>query len=170
MRGRPAQDEAAAYYFRYIDRIGSENVMAALQEQATSAPAFLRAVSEEKSRHRYAPEKWSLRQALGHVNDSERVFQHRAWWFARGQAGTLSSFDPDSCAASGKADDTPWAGLLEEFDSVRAATLTLFRSLPEDAWMRAGTASDNPFSVRALAYIIAGHVDHHLAVMQEKYL
>lgn len=170
MTGRPAAGEAPEYYFKYIARVTSDDVLGVLAEQARSAPAFLRGIGDERSLHRYAEGKWTLREVLGHVNDCERVFTARAWWFARGQEAALSSFDPDSCAANGGANDLPWARHVEELEAVRASTLAFFRGLPEAAWMRTGTASGNPFTVRALAFITAGHVDHHLAIVREKYL
>ncbi len=170
MKGRPGADEAAEYYQKYIGRVAGDEVLGVLAEQASRVPAFLRGIGEEKSLHRYAEGKWTLREVLGHVNDCERVFTGRAWWFARAQQGALSSFDPDSCAAHGRANDLPWARHVEEFEAVRASTLAFFRGLPAEAWMRTGTASGNPFSVRALAFITAGHLDHHLALVRDKYL
>jgi hypothetical protein len=107
---------------------------------------------------------------LNHVNDGERVFSGRAFWFARGFNDALPSFEQDVAVQAAQANNTSWADLVEEFKNVRLATISFFRSLPEEAWDRVGVASDNPVSVRALAYIIAGHVAHHQHVLQEKYL
>ena len=170
MKGRPGEGEAAEYYLRYIGRVAGDDVLGVLDEQAARVPAFLRGIAEDTSLHRYAEGKWTLREVLAHVNDCERVFTGRAWWFARGQQGALSSFDPDSCAANGRANDLAWARHVEEFEAVRASTLAFFRGLPAEAWTRTGTASGNPFSVRALAFITAGHLEHHLALVREKYL
>ena len=128
MKGRPAADEAAEYYFRYIGRVAGDDALSVLEEQARRVPAFLRGIGEDTSLHSYAEGKWTLRAVLGHVNDSERVFQGRAWWFARGQAGALSSFDPDSCALVARADDLAWARHVDEFEAVRASTLALSRA------------------------------------------
>ena len=106
----------------------------------------------------------------GHVNDAERIFVHRALWFARGHTSALPSFEQDIAASAGKADDFPWASHVEEFRQIRLATISFFRNLPEEAWMRSGAASGNPFTVRACAYIVAGHVAHHAAVLREKYV
>lgn len=119
---------------------------------------------------RYAPDKWSIRQVMNHVNDTERVFVFRALWFARGFDEPLPSFDQDVAVTFAGADARSWASHLEEFATVRAATMTFFRSLPEGAANRNGIASGNPFSVRALAYIIAGHVEHHLKILRKRYL
>jgi hypothetical protein len=132
--------------------------------------AFLGDVSEEKSLHRYAPEKWSIRQVLSHVTDGERVFLFRALWFARGFDTALPSFDENVSAVAAEADRFPWANHVEDFRAARLSTLAFFRNLPPEAWMAKGVASDNTFTVRALAYILAGHVAHHTAVLRERYL
>lgn len=168
--GAPQPAEAAPYYFKYIDRVGAGDITAHLQAQFEEALPFFRHITEEKSLHRYAAGKWSIRQTLNHVADAERVFAFRAFWFARGFESPLPSFDQDVCARVAKADETSWAGHIEDFQAVRSATIALFRNLPPEAWMRTGVASDNPFTVRALAYIIAGHLEHHRAILEERYL
>ncbi|HEX9941129.1 MAG TPA: DinB family protein [Thermoanaerobaculia bacterium] len=167
---RPESNEAAPYYFKYIDRIHSDDIVGLLATQLDETLAFLPGISEEKSLHRYAPEKWSIRQVLNHVSDSERVFLFRALWFARGFDSPLPSFDEKISAGAARADEFSWAGHVEEFRGVRLATLAFFRNLPAEAWMRSGMASGNPFTVRALAYIVAGHLAHHLAILEERYL
>jgi hypothetical protein len=167
---RPAPSEAAPYYFTYIDRVESDDIVNVLETQLDGTIGFLSAVSEEKSFHRYAPDKWSLRELLNHVNDTERLFVFRALWFARGFEEPLPSFDQNIAVAGAGADAVPWEDLVKEFRSIRQATLAFFRSLPPDAWSRAGIASGNPFTVRALAFITAGHVAHHLDVIRRFYL
>ena len=167
---RPKPEEAAPYYSSYIDRVTSDDVVGFMTTQLDEAVSFLHAISEEQSLHRYAVDKWSMRELLGHVNDGERVFAYRALWFARGFSDPLPSFDQEVAVAGAVSDRVSWAKLVEEFRSVRLATLAFFRELPEEAWSRSGTASDNPVSVRALAYIMAGHVDHHLAILRERYV
>jgi hypothetical protein len=166
---RPGTDEAAPYYWKYIDRVPGDDVVRVLEGQGEETLAFLRGVSEERSRHRYAPGKWSIRELLGHLNDSERVFALRALWFARGFDSALPSFDQDTAARGARADEVAWASHVEEFRAVRAATIALFRNLPAEAWSSAGIASGNRFTVRALAYVIAGHEAHHVAVLKERY-
>jgi hypothetical protein len=168
--GRPGRDEAAPYYFRYIDRVEEPDVVAHLERQASDTLAFLCGISEEASTRRYRPEKWSVRQIWSHVNDTERIFVCRALWFARGFDSPLPSYDQEICVAGAGADEVPLADHVEEFRGVRAATLSFFRNLPAAAWGRRGVASDNPFTVRALAYVVAGHVAHHRQVIEEKYL
>lgn len=170
MLGLPGRDEAAPYYYKYIDRFQGEDIIRILETQLDETQAFLLGITEEKSLHRYAPEKWSLRQVLSHVNDTERVFLYRALWFARGFDIPLPSFDENVCAEGARADEFPWSRHVEEFQRVRQASLSFFHNLPPEAWMRGGIASDNRVTVRALAYIAAGHVDHHIAIVKERYL
>jgi hypothetical protein len=146
------------------------DVLEALTRQREELPAALAGVRGEAERFRYAEGKWSIRQVVGHVVDSERVFAYRALCIARGETGPLPGFDENEYAASSPAHDCPLSELLEEFVLVRQANLSLFRHLDEKAWKRVGTANSHPLSVRALAYIIVGHPRHHLAVLQERYL
>jgi len=166
----PDSTEYAAYYSPYIDKVAGNDVLAVLEAQLGQTLPVLEHVSEERSLHRYAPDKWSIRQVMSHVNDTERLFAFRAFWFARGIEDPLPSFDQDAAVTIAGADERPWSSHVDEFKSIRAGTLTLFRNLPADAWMRRGVASGNPFTVRALAYICAGHVTHHVNVLQERYL
>lgn len=127
-------------------------------------------ISEEKSLHRYAPEKWSIRQVLSHVNDTERAFGFRLLWFARGFESPLPSFDQNVAAAGAEGDRVSWDAHVEEFRQVRLATISLYRNLPAEAWMRSGVASDMVFTVRALGFIIPGHAAHHVRILRERYL
>jgi len=170
MSGRPAAKEFAAYYSTYVDLITSDDILGTLQAQLDMTLSALTGISEEKSLHRYAADKWSIRQLLNHVADTERVFAYRALWFARGFDTALPGFDQNVAVPAAAAEQFSWASHVEDFRGVRAATLTFFRNLPEEAWDRSGVASGNPVTVRALAYIIAGHVAHHIAILQERYL
>jgi hypothetical protein len=170
MRGFPQPTEAAPYYFVYIDRIQSDDILGVLASQLDETLAFLNSISEDKSLHRYTPDKWSFRQVLNHINDTERVFVFRAFWFGRGFDGPLPSFDEKVSAGAAHADEVSWARHLAELRAIRQSTLAFFQTLPEEAWMRSGIASDQPVTVRALAYITAGHVAHHLAILRERYL
>jgi hypothetical protein len=167
---RPERTEAAAYYFTYIDRIQQDDIVGVMEGQLEDVGKFLASISEEKSLHRYAPEKWSVRQVLSHLNDTERAFAFRALWFGRDFHEALPSFDQNVSVNAAHADEYPWASHVAEFRDIRRATLALFRKLPDEAWGRSGVASGNVVSVRALAYIIAGHVEHHAAILQERYL
>lgn len=170
MIGRPQQSEAAKYYFTYIDRVVGDDVTGTIENQPETAAVLYSGISEEKSLHRYAPGKWSIRQLLNHVTDTERAFAFRALWFARGFDSPLPGYDPNIAAAGAEADAIPWAAQVEEFRRVRLSTISLFRNMPAAAWARTGIASDNRVSVRAVAYIIAGHLEHHNAILRERYL
>lgn len=170
MTGRPEKTEAAPYYFTYIDRVPGDDPMPVLESQWDELSPLFSSISEEKSLHRYAPEKWSIRQLLNHVSDTERAFAFRALWFARGFDSPLPGYDQDIAASGAQADAVPWAAHLEDFQRVRLATVSLFQNMPPDAWMKKGIASDNPFTVRAVAFIIAGHVEHHIAILRKRYL
>ena len=170
MIGRPSTSEAAPYYFNYINRVTGDDIVSVLQLQMDEMVAFLRGISEEKSLYRYAPEKWSIRQMWGHVNDAERLFLFRGLWFARGHESALPSFEQEIAVTAARSDDVPWSRHVEEFREVRLATISFFRNLPEEAWGRSGVASGNSITVRACAFVVAGHVAHHMAVLREKYL
>jgi hypothetical protein len=166
----PERSEAAEYYFTYIDRVGRGDICTILEEQLPSTVAFFDSISEERSRHRYAPDKWSIRQVLGHLNDCERLFVMRAFWFARGFDTALPSFDQNVAIATAGSDDRPLKSHIDEFRSTRASTLSFFQNLPAEAWGRQGIASGNPFTVRALAFLAAGHVMHHLEILRTRYV
>jgi hypothetical protein len=170
MIGAPDRTEAAEYYYKYIDRIAGGDICDILEAQADETLALLRGIPEEQSLHRYAPDKWTIRQATSHVNDAERLFVARAFWFARGFDSPLPSFDQETAVATARADDRSWNSHVDEFRDIRASTLAFFRSLPAEAWSRRGVASGYAVTVRALAYIVAGHVAHHNAILREHYL
>ena len=167
---QPQANEAAEYYFRYIDLAHTDDIVSYLDQQMNETLPFLESISEEQSTHRYAPDKWSIRELWNHVNDGERIFCGRALWFARGFTDPLPSFDQEIAVAGAQANKTSWADLVEEFRVLRLGTLTFLRNLPGEAWSRTGVASDNPVSVNALAYIIGGHLAHHVNVLKERYL
>lgn len=170
MTGRPEPEEFDPYYQTYINKVAGEDALAAMQRQMEEWLPVLAGVGEERSLHRYAAGKWTMRQVLHHVADTERVFAFRGLWFARGFAGALPGFDQDVGVAGAQADAIAWAALIEEFRAVRAATIPLFAHLPDEAWMRAGVANGKRMTVRAVAFIIAGHAEHHLRMLRERYL
>ncbi len=164
------QSEVAPYYFTYINQVAGDDPTAIIVGQLDGTTTFLHSISEEFSRHRYAPDKWSIREVLSHISDAERLFAFRALWFARGFTEPLPSFDQNIAVAGAEADSIPWSAHIEEFRNVRQATISLFQNLPSAAWDRKGIASGYPFSVRALAFIIAGHLAHHTAILRTSYL
>ena len=165
--GRPAADEAAAYYFKYFDLVPKDaRLVLAEQQHALEA---LRSILPERASYRYAEDKWSIREVIGHLIDCERLFVFRAFWFARGFDSPLPSFDQEKAATSAGAQSRDWEGLVAELVALRASTVSFFNALPDDAWDRRGVASGAECSVRALAYLAAGHVTHHLHELREKY-
>ena len=170
MLGRPQQSEAAPFYWKYIDKVEGDDPIAALERQLEGALALFEGTSEERSKHRYAPEKWSMRQTLNHITDFERVFAYRALWFGRGFTGALEGLDDKIAAANAEADRVSWAAHVDEFRNARLASISLYRNLPEEAWDRAGLASGYSISVRALAFLATGHAEHHMALLRERYL
>jgi DinB superfamily len=170
MTGRPQNSEAAPYYFTYIDQVAGDDIIPIIEQQLYDSLALFAEVSDEASLHRYAPDKWSIRQVLNHTTDTERAFAFRALWFARGFDAPLPGYDQNTAASGAAADNISWPNHVEEFRRVRLATISLFRNMPKEAWMRSGIASDNLFTVRAMAFIVAGHVAHHITILRERYL
>ena len=170
MTTRPDRDEAADYWFTYIDQVGPGDIREILDTQVGDTLALLQGISDEDSLRRPAPDKWSAREVVGHVNDVERLCVFRAMWFARAFDSPLPSFDQSIAVAASGADQRSWTSHVEEFRAVRAGTSAFFRHLPADAWSRRGIASGFEFTVRALAYIAAGHVTHHVRILRTAYL
>lgn len=167
--GRPGPDEYGAFYHRYVERVRGDDVIGFLGRQLVRIEASLTNLPPELAGRRYAEGKWSVRQALGHVLDAERVFGYRALTFARGDAVELPGFDADEWAAAAFHDNQALVAIVDEFALVRRANLALFGGLPDPAWTRVGTASGMKVSVRALAFITAGHTEHHLDILGERY-
>ena len=166
---RPEPNEYADYYGSYITGV-DEPLMQTLEDEAEEWRALLAAVPRDKEGYRYAPGKWSIREVVGHVIDAERMFSVRAMAFARGDRSHYPSFDENAYAAASGADRRTLADLSEELAAVRTSTLLLLRSFAEEVWSRRGVASGNEFTVRSLAWIIAGHSRHHRKVLMERYL
>jgi len=167
--GQPEASEYAPYYERYVSLVRGGDILKTLEDQAGALRRALSAVPERRAGFRYAPDKWTIREVLGHCTDAERVFAFRAFCFARGEKAPLPSFDENECARQSGHDAVPLSDLLEEFEAVRKATLLQLWHFPTGAWRRTGVASGSPVSVRALAHIMAGHVAHHLAILHERY-
>ncbi len=166
---RPASDEYAPYYHTYISLITTDDVIGALESQRLQTSQLLTARSEREGNFRYAADKWSVKEVVGHLNDAERIFSYRALRISRGDATPLASFEQNDYIRAGNFGDRTLADLTEEFLAVRAATLMLFRSLNDQAWGRRGVASEKEVTTRALAYIIAGHELHHRNVLIDRY-
>jgi DinB family protein len=172
MIDRPGQAEFASFYAGYVSLIPEADIMSVLEGQADAVRLQTRAFIPKREEFRYAPGKWSVREVLGHMTDAERVFGFRAFCFSRGDENALPGFEQDDYVARAKFDRCTLADLVQEFGQVREANLTFLRRLdPLDdvAWQQIGMASGKPVSVRALAYIMAGHVRHHLHVLSTRY-
>jgi hypothetical protein len=167
---RPDQSEAPDYFWKYIEMVPDGDVREILETQQAATMALFGSISDAGSLHRYAADKWNIRELVGHINDTERVFAFRAFWFARGFPSPLPSFDQHIAASGAAAGERSWSSHVDEFRAVRTATLTFFHNLPPAAWSRSGTADGRHITVRALAYIVAGHVVHHTTVLEERYL
>ena len=166
----PARDEAAPYYFTYIDQVGPGDIRDLMDAQGHEMLTLLRGIDDARSTYKYAADKWTIREVANHLNDTERLSAFRAFWFARGFDSPLPSFDQHIAASSAAADRRSWSSHIDEFETVRAASRTLFRNLPDEAWTKQGMASGYTFTVRALAYITVGHVAHHVRILRERYL
>ena len=167
---RPAATEYAPYYGRYVALVPDGPITETLRAQISETLSTLGALPEAKGDHRYEPGKWSVKDVIGHVIDGERVFSYRALRFARADETPLPGFEQDDYVVAAKFERRTLRGLLDELRTVRDATVHLYRHLDEAALSRSGIASENRMSVRALAWVIAGHERHHLQVLRERYL
>lgn len=170
MQTRPGPDEYADFYAGYIEHVPDGDILAILQDQRRSIPTFLRGLSPEQADHRYAPGKWSVKEAIGHMTDTERVMGYRALRIARGDRTPLPGYDQDDYVETAGFADRALPALVAEFERVREATSSLFRGLGDATWDLRGTANGQEVSVRGLAYIIAGHAAHHMEIIRTRYL
>ncbi|HSH44504.1 MAG TPA: DinB family protein [Longimicrobiales bacterium] len=166
---RPADGEYAAFYAPYVERVPDGDVVETLVRGGDEMRRLLGGLAETQAEHAYAPGKWTIKQVVGHVADSERVFAYRALRIARGDETPLPGFDEKTYAPAGEFGARSLSDLLDEFSAVRAATVALLRGFPPAAWSRRGTASGQPVTVRGLAWITAGHALHHRAILKERY-
>lgn len=167
---RPDASEHVPYYGKYIALVPEGDVLQALENQIADALALLRALPESKGDHRYGPDKWTIKEVIGHLIDAERVFAYRALRFARADATPLPGFDENTYVPAGSFGRRTLADLVNEWELVRRSNLAFFRGLAADAWDRRGAANDSPITVRALAWIMAGHGRHHVEILKARYL
>jgi uncharacterized protein (TIGR03083 family) len=167
--GRPLPDEIPSHYVGYIERVPETDPVAVLATQIDATAALLRGVSDADALKRYAPGKWSVKEIVGHLADTERIMAYRALRIARGDETPLPGFDENAYVPPAKFDARPLADLISDLRTVRTGTLTLFRTFDADAWRRRGTASGKPVSVRALGYMIPGHERHHMEILKTRY-
>lgn len=166
---RPDSTEYGSWYAGYVSLVPEEDVLSAIETQSSETQKLLSSLDEAKAGHRYAEGKWSVKEVIGHVTDAERVFGYRALCISRGEQQPLPGFDEKEYMANATFDAWKVGDLAEMYALGRRANIVMFRNLPDEAWTRRGIASDNPVSVRALAYIIVGHERHHLKVLRERY-
>ena len=166
----PASDEYASYYQKYVALLPDGNVVLTLRQQLDSTRALLGGIDEAQAGSRYAPHKWSIKELVGHLIDTERVFAYRAMRFARNDQAPLSGFEQDDYVLNADFDSCTLADLSAEFEHLRRSNIHFFQGLSDEAWNRRGTANDAEVSVRALAYIIAGHEAHHVQILKTRYL
>ena len=166
---RPTADEAAAYYQTYIAEVGGDNIGEQLVEQLSQVERLFSGLDDAAALARYAPGKWSIKELLGHLNDSERIFSYRLLRISRGDSTPLPGFDQNPYVVAGRFDDRPLSDLLGEFRAIRLSTVALSSGIPDEAWTERGVASENSVTARALLYIIVGHVAHHLQVLRDRY-
>ena len=166
---RPAADEYAPYYGKYLSLVQDDDGLQALSTQIEATASLLARVDEQRATHRYAPGKWSIKQVVGHLADAERVFAYRALRFARADQTPLPGFEQNDYAAHGDFDARRLADLVLELRAVRAASIALFGSFSPETALRRGTANDTSMSVRALVWTIAGHELHHRGLLMERY-
>lgn len=164
----PVAAEHAPYYAKYVALVPPGDVMATLEQQLSEVKEFLAGVPEERSEEPHGPYTWSFRQVVGHLADAERVFTYRALRFARKDPTPLPGFDENAFALNADFNSQRLADLADNFAAVRGATLTLLRGLDDAAWLRRGVANNDQMSVRAVAYVVAGHTRHHLGILRQR--
>ena len=167
---RPEKTEYAPYYETYVSLVYETDVVATLQNQLDEMQNLLSEISEEKGAHAYAEGKWTIKELIGHLNDGEKIFAYRALRIARADKTPMEGFEQDGYIENANFNECQFKDLVEEFALLRRANILFFKNLTEEAWTRTGTASGSAVSVRALAYIIIGHVRHHTNILHSRYL
>ena len=168
-QARPARGEYAPPYETYISLVSGDEILEALESQLRQTMTLFSGKSERDGDFRYKPDKWTVKEVLGHLADTERIFGYRALCIARCEKAPLPGFEQDDYVRAGRFNERKLADLVKEFADVRRNSLALFRSLDAEAWLRRGTANKNEITVRALAFIIAGHELHHRRFLEEHY-
>ena len=166
---RPLPTEYAAPHQTYVELVPEEEILPAIAAQSADTQKLLATLDENRGMYRYAAEKWSVKEVLGHIADAERILGYRALAIARGETSPLPGFDEEGYVRTASFDTWKLGELSEYYAVARRATLVFFSNLPEEAWMRAGTANGFPVTVRGLAWVIVGHERHHLNVLRERY-
>jgi hypothetical protein len=169
-KGRPDVTEYAPFFAGYIGRVPAGDIVDILRVQMVETARFLRGIPDAQTTSGYAPGKWSIRDVVGHLSDTERVMSYRAMRFARADRTPVPGFDENTYVPAAQANDRTMSVLVSELEAVRAASVALFAGMPAEAWRRSGVSNNHEISVRALAAIVAGHERHHVAIIRERYL
>jgi uncharacterized damage-inducible protein DinB len=168
--GKPDASEYLPYYGKYVSLVPDGDILTVLSKQIEETAGLLNSIPESRASFRYAPDKWSIKEVVGHVIDTERIFAYRALRFARNDKTPLPGYEQDDYVRNASFDSCKLADLSSELRSVRQSTVLQFKHLDANAWMRSGLANNGEASVRALAHIIAGHELHHREILSTKYL
>ena len=169
MKTRPAPGDYPPYAEQYISLVTGTDILDTLKTQLKQTTTLFSGRSERDGNFRYAPDKWTVKEVLGHVTDAERIFAYRALRIARGDQTPLEGFEQDDYVRGARFGERKLTDLVEEYADVRQASLALFSSLDEEAWLRRGVANNHPATVRALAFLTAGHELHHRNILNERY-
>lgn len=167
---KPSTTNYPEYFQRYINQVKEDDLKLAFKNQMPAAEIFFQSVSEEFSNRKYAEGKWTIKEVLQHIIDAERVFSYRAMCFARKEQHILPSFDENSYAINSNANNRAWNEMIKEFTATRKSTEYLFNSFTDDALNSVGKASDYTITVAALGFVTVGHVNHHIRIIQERYI
>ena len=169
MNNRPGPDEYPGWYDSYVKSVPDGDIVEILKSQLAEMNTITANIQEDVAFFRYEPGKWSIKEVFGHMNDAERILSYRALRYLRKDKTDIPQYDHDEFVAAANFDRIPFKKLLEEFKQIRSATISLFQTVNGDEWKFAGTSGGRTFTVRAMAYIIAGHVNHHVGVLKERY-
>jgi hypothetical protein len=167
---KPLPTSHPTYFQKYIDQVPEEELQIAFQKQSSIITDFLHSITEQKSNYAYAPNKWTIKELLQHMIDTERIFAYRALCFARNDQTSLPGFDENNYAAASNANNRSWKDLAEEFLLVRKSTEALFNSFTQEALAYSGIANNNPTTVSSVGFIVVGHVYHHIKIFKQRYL
>jgi hypothetical protein len=167
---RPAETDYAPFFAGYVSLVTEDDVLSLIEQQSSETQRLISSLDEQRAMHRYAEGKWSVKEVIGHVTDAERVFGYRAMCIARGDTSSLPGFDENAYMKNANFDAWRLGDLAESYALVRRSNIVMFRNLADEAWDRRGVANNNPITVRALAFVLAGHERHHWKVLRERYL
>ena len=167
--GRPATGEFPSYFEKYISQVPEEDIIGVLRAQANEISALVRGIPEERADYRYAPDKWTVREVLGHLADTERVMSYRATCLARGEQNELPGFDENEYVRTANFDRWTLSDLGTQLENLRRANVAILEHLDSADWERSGIVNQNPINVRAIAFVMAGHVRHHMKILKERY-